>query len=298
MWQSMILNSLEQGLVFGIMALGVYITFKVLNFADLTVDGSFPLGAAMAASLIVSGHSPFLATLAAFIAGGAAGCLTGILNTKAKISDLLSGILTMTSLYSINLRIMGQPNIPLLNQPTVFSLTRDFLIRFFPGFSDKYLYLFSFVILALLTKILLDTFLKTQLGFALRATGDNPQMIRAQGVNIEFAKIFGVALSNAFVGLSGALVAQYQGFADVGLGIGTVVSGLASVIIGEALLGEKPLFITTLGVLLGSFVYRFSISLVLSFRLAQASDLKLLTAIVVIIALTAPQIKKTIKISS
>ncbi|RKL63543.1 ABC transporter permease [Thermoanaerobacteraceae bacterium SP2] len=301
MWQTMLLKSIEQGLVFGIMALGVYITFKILNFADLTVDGSFPLGAAVAASLIVGGHSPFTATLAAILAGSLAGYITGILNTSAKISDLLAGILTMTSLYSINLRIMGRPNIPLLNQPTIFSIIQDAAKKIFPGFPVQYMYLILFVVIVLIIKLLLDAFLKTQLGFALRATGDNPQMIRSQGVNTDLTKIIGLSLSNAMISLAGALVAQYQGFADVGMGIGTIIAGLASVIIGDALLGEKSIFISTLGVLFGSFLYRFSISLVLSFRLAQASDLKLLTALVVIVALTAPRFKKSfkgIKISS
>ncbi|AYO31103.1 ABC transporter permease [Biomaibacter acetigenes] len=301
MWQTMLLKSIEQGLVFGIMALGVYITFKILNFADLTVDGSFPLGAAVAASLIVGGHSPFTATLSAILAGSLAGYITGILNTSAKISDLLAGILTMTSLYSINLRIMGRPNIPLLNQPTIFSIIQDAAKKIFPGFPVQYMYLILFVVIVLIIKLLLDAFLKTQLGFALRATGDNPQMIRSQGVNTDLTKIIGLSLSNAMISLAGALVAQYQGFADVGMGIGTIIAGLASVIIGDALLGEKSIFISTLGVLFGSFLYRFSISLVLSFRLAQASDLKLLTALVVIVALTAPRFKKSfkgIKISS
>ncbi|WP_422443685.1 ABC transporter permease [Thermoanaerobacterium sp. DL9XJH110] len=298
MWQNMLLKSLEQGLVFGIMALGVYITFKILNFADLTVDGSFPLGAAVAASLIVGGQSPFVATTAAVIAGAAAGFVTGFLNTKAKISDLLAGILTMTSLYSINLRIMGRPNIPLLNQPTVFSFIEVFMKKYFAGFPLTYIYLAVFIITVFIIKFLLDAFLKTQLGFALRATGDNPQMIRSQGVNTDLTKIIGLSLSNALTALAGALVAQYQGFADVGMGIGTVIAGLASVIIGDALLGERSISIGTLGVLFGSFLYRFSISLVLSFRLAQASDLKLLTAVVVIVALTAPRFKKAFKLTA
>ncbi|MCR4429921.1 MAG: ABC transporter permease [Tepidanaerobacteraceae bacterium] len=300
MLQTMLLKSIEQGLVFGIMALGVYITFKILNFADLSVDGSFPLGAAVAASLIVGGHSPFTATLAAILAGALAGYATGILNTSGKISDLLAGILTMTSLYSINLRIMGRPNIPLLNQPTVFSIIQDAAKKIFPGFPVQYMYLILFIIVVLAIKVLLDAFLKTQLGFSLRATGDNPQMIRSQGVDTDMTKRIGLSLSNALISLSGALVAQYQGFADVGMGIGTIIAGLASVIIGDALLGEKSIFIATLGVLFGSFLYRFSISLVLSFRLAQASDLKLFTALVVILALTAPRFKKsltTLKIS-
>jgi putative ABC transport system permease protein len=170
------------------MALGVYITFRILRFSDLTVDGSFPLGAAVAAFLIVSGHSPFFATFIAFIAGTIAGAITGFLNTKAGISDLLSGILTQTSLYSINLRIMGRPNTPLLNQPTIYSAISDVLSKIWPSFPTKYTYIIFFVLFALLIKILLDSFLKTQMGFALRATGDNPQMIRSQGVDTNLPK--------------------------------------------------------------------------------------------------------------
>lgn len=291
MWQNMLLKSVEQGLVFGIMALGVYITLKILNFADLTVDGSFPLGAAVAASLIISGHSPFAATAAAILAGALAGLITGILNTGAKISELLSGILTMTSLYSINLRIMGRPNIPLLNEPTIFTSLQEFLKVQFPGFPLEYIYLITFLVFAGTIEIMLVLFLKTQLGLSLRATGDNPQMIRSQGVNTNLTKIIGLCISNALISLSGAIVAQYQGFADVGMGIGTIIAGLASVIIGDALLGERSILTGTLGVILGSILYRFSISLVLSFRLAQASDLKLLTAVVVVIALTIPRFK-------
>jgi len=299
MWLNQMLNLLlksgEQGLVFGIMALGVYMTFRVLKFADLTVDGSFPLGAAVAASLIVSGQNPFFATVVAMIAGALAGCITGFLHTGAKISDLLSGILTMTSLYSINLRIMGKPNIPLLNQPTIYSLIQDYIKIIIPAFPEKMLYFVVFVFFAFVIKFLLDAFMKTQLGFTLRATGDNPQMIRSQGVNTNFIIVLGLAISNSLIALSGALVAQYQGFADVGLGIGTMVAGLASVIVGEALFGERSIFISTLSALFGSFLYRLSISLVLSFRLAEASDLKLLTAIVVTLALTAPRFKQYIK---
>ncbi|MDN5332421.1 MAG: putative tryptophan/tyrosine transport system permease protein [Tepidanaerobacteraceae bacterium] len=291
MWQNMLLKSVEQGLVFSIMALGVYITLKILNFADLTVDGSFPLGAAVAASLIISGHSPFTATITAILAGALAGLITGILNTGAKISELLSGILTMTSLYSINLRIMGRPNIPLLNEPTIFTSLQEFVKVQFPGFPLEYIYLVTFLLFAGAIELMLVLFLKTQLGLSLRATGDNPQMIRSQGVNTNVTKIIGLCISNALISLSGAIVAQYQGFADVGMGIGTIIAGLASVIIGDALLGERSIITSTLGVILGSILYRFSISLVLSFRLAQASDLKLLTAVVVVIALTIPRFK-------
>lgn len=284
-------KSVEQGLAFGIMALGVYLTYKVLNFADLTTDGSFPLGAAVAAAMITNGQDPFLATLTAFLAGVLAGGVTGVLNIKAKISDLLAGILTMTSLYSINLRIMGRPNIPLLNKTTVFSVITDAVQRISPAFPPSYINVILFCCIALAVKLLLDAFLQTQLGFALRATGDNPQMVRSLGINTDVTKMIGLCISNGLIAFSGALVAQYQGFADAGMGVGTVVAGLASVIVGDALLGEKTVFMATLGVLFGSFLYRFSISLVLSFQLLQASDLKLLTALVVIMALSLPRCK-------
>lgn len=296
MLQNLFLTSLEQGLVYGIMAIGVYMTFKILKFSDLTVDGSFPLGASITAALIVSGYNPVVGTFGAILGGALAGYVTGFLNTKAGISDLLSGILTMTSLYSINLRIMGRPNTPLLNQPTIYSMAESFISRVWPAFPMKFIYLAFFIVFALLVKFIIDTFLETQMGFALRATGDNPQMIRSQGVNTDMAKTIGLVISNSLVALSGSLVAQYLGFADAGMGVGTIVAGLASVIIGTTLFGEGSVFINTLGVLFGSFLYRFSISLVLSFRLAQASDLKLFTAIVVIIALTAPQIRQSIKL--
>lgn len=278
MWQNLFLKSLEQGLAFGIMALGVYITFRILKFSDLTVDGSFPLGAAVAASLITTGQNPFIASAIAMFIGALAGIMTGLLNTKAKISDLLSGILTMTSLYSINLRIMTQPNISLLNKPTIFDSFRNNN-------------LVVFLIIGLGVKFLIDMFLRTQLGLSLRATGDNPIMIRSHGVNTDLTKIIGLAISNGFVAFSGALIAQYQGFADVGMGVGTVVSGLASIIIGESILHQKSLFTSTLAVLLGSFLYRFIISLIIFLDIAQASDLRLLTSLIVIISLILPKFK-------
>ncbi|MGB4552907.1 MAG: ABC transporter permease, partial [bacterium] len=220
-----VLASIEQGMLFAITALGVYLTFRILNYADLSVDGSFPLGAAVSARLIVAGVNPLLAVPAAAAAGALAGSITGFLNTRLKITALLSGILTMTSLYSINLRVMGRSNIPLLQQPTIFGLAGDVL-----GQSG----MASFILLGIIllgVMLILYCFLRTQLGFALRAAGDNPQMVRSLGVNTDNMKLLGLVLSNGIVGLSGALAAQYMGFADVGMGIGTVVAGLASVII-------------------------------------------------------------------
>ncbi len=286
---SFALASLEQGLAFGIMALGVYITFRILDFPDLTVDGSLPLGAAVSAKLIVSGYNPFISIIFAILAGGVAGAITGILNTRFKIAPLLSGILTMTALYSINLRIMGRPNIPLLTEKTIFDIIESL------GLKYPWNNIIVLILLIILSKFLLDVFLKTQVGFALRATGDNPQMIRSMGINTDTMKMIGVIIANALVAFSGALVGQYQGFADVGMGIGTIVAGLASVIIGEVIVGEKSIFISTLGVIIGSILYRFSIALALTLGFA-ASDLKLLTAILVVIFLSTPKVKKMIKV--
>ncbi|SFP63877.1 ABC transporter permease [Caldicoprobacter faecalis] len=287
----LMVTSLEQGLVFGIMALGVYITFKVLDFPDLTVDGSFPLGAAVASIMIFNGGNPFLALCLATAAGIAAGCITGFLNTRGKITGLLSGILTMTALYSINLRIMGRANVTLLNSRTIFTYIEEW------GVPHRWVFLALFIITAFLIKVLLDCFLKTQIGFALRATGDNPEMARANGINTDTMKILGLSLSNGLIALSGALVAQYQGFADIGMGIGTIVAGLASVIIGEMMLGERTICMATFATLMGSFIYRLSIGIALRLGFA-ATDLKLLTTVLVIIALSTPKIRNLLRSTS
>ncbi|NMB11660.1 MAG: ABC transporter permease, partial [Firmicutes bacterium] len=272
---SALIGTIEQGLVYGVMALGVYITFRVLDFADLTVDGSFPLGAAVVAKFIASGGSPLIGTFLAMGAGVLAGLTTGLLNTKLKISGLLAGILTMTALYSVNLRVMGRANIPLLRKPT--------LVNWFgsKGLAPWVL----FLVVVFLIKFMLDLFLKTEIGFALRATGDNEQMIRSCGVDTDSMKLLGLGLSNGLVALSGALVAQYQGFADVGMGIGTVVAGLASVIIGQALVRFSGLGWATMGVIAGSVVYRVAIFAALRMGLAP-TDLKLITAVLVVLALS------------
>jgi putative ABC transport system permease protein len=278
-------GTLEQGLLFSLMVLGVYMTFRVLDYADLTVDGSFTMGGAIAASLIFTGHNPWMATVVALLGGLTAGIVTGLLHTGLRITPLLSGILTMTGLYSVNLRIMGQANISLLRTETVIT-----------GF-DRYLKLdprYGTIVLAALVVVVatlaLNFFLRTEIGLALRATGDNEQMIRAQGVNTDHTKILGLSLSNGLIALSGALVAQNQQFADAGMGIGMIIAGLASVIIGEALIGTSSIFRTTVAVICGSIIYRFVIALVLRLGFAP-TDLKLLTAIIVVIALASPQIK-------
>ena len=219
------------GLFYGLMVLGVFLTFRLLNYADLSVDGSFPLGAAVTSSLIVSGANPFLATAAAPVAGALAGITTGVLHTKFNITPLLSGILTSIGLYSINLRIMGRPNIPLLRQPSIFDLFTNM------GFSAKTSQTMAAVLVILLMILILYLFLNTELGKALCGTGDNEIMMRSLGVNTDLIKIMGLAISNALVSLSGAMIAQYQGFADISMGIGIIIIGLASVILGEVVLG-------------------------------------------------------------
>jgi len=277
--------SLEQGLAYGLVALGIVITFRILAFPDLTVDGSFPLGAAVVARLIMEGVPPIYGILMAIIIGFLAGCCTGLLNTKLKINSLLAGILMMTILYSVNLRIMGRSNIQLLTVSTLLTPLENLDVnRFIPIIA-------FFFVVTLCIKFLTDMFLHTQLGFAMRATGDNEQMIRTLGVNTDNMTVLGLGISNAFVALSGALVAQDQGFSDVGMGIGMIVAGLASIIIGEALFGKKSVQRMTLAAVVGSIIYKLIISLGLRMGLAP-TDLKMATGVMVILALGIPALKK------
>lgn len=277
-------GSIEQGLVYGIMALGVYLTYRVLNFPDLTVEGSFPLGAAVSATLIVAGVDPLLSVAAATLCGLLAGLVTGLLHTKMRISGLLAGILTMTALYSVNLRIMGRPNVALLRQPTLFS---ELSAR---GFDHPLQALVVFALAALALKVLLDWFLATELGLAMRATGDNQDMIRSFGVSTDAMVNLGLAMANGLAALAGALTAQYQGYADVGMGLGMIVVGLASVIIGNALLRPTTVARGTLGALMGSIVYRLAIFFALRAGFAP-TDLRIVTAVLVIVALAMPALK-------
>ncbi|XAH24444.1 ABC transporter permease [Xylophilus sp. GW821-FHT01B05] len=280
-------GALEIGLIFGLVALGVFITFRVLNFPDLTVDGSFPLGAAVAATLIASGVNPFLATATAIAAGAAAGFLTGWLHVRLKIMDLLAGILVMIALYSINLRIMGKPNVPLITEPTIFSVLPGWL----PDYIERPLAMLALVAVA---KLLLDWFFSSEIGLALRATGANARMARAQGVATGTATLVGMALSNALVALAGAVFAQSQGGADISMGIGTIVIGLAAVIVGESVLPARRLVLTTLAVVLGAVLYRLFIALALNseFIGLKAQDLNLVTAVLVALALVLPRLKR------
>jgi len=245
------LGSVEQGLVFAIMALGVYITFRVLDFPDLSVDGTFPLGGAVSATLIVNGVNPFLTVAIATGAGILAGMLTAVLNTKFKILNLLAGILTMIALYSINLRVMGKPNVALLGYDTIFTPFEAF------GIETYILLPIVFAVILVILAFILIWYLHTDVGLALRATGDNDKMVKAQGANPSRMKLFGLGLSNGFVALAGALVAQSQGSADVNMGIGIIVAGLASVILGEALIQNRTVFRAIIGVILGSLVYNY-----------------------------------------
>ena len=276
------LSALDLGLIYGLMALGVYLTFRVLDFPDLTVDGSFTTGAAVTASLIIAGQSPWLATAAGAVAGVLAGTVTGLLHTKGRINPLLAGILTQIALYSINLRIMGRANLPLLRTDTLLSGLRDARLL------GTWTSLAVFTLAVLVFVLVLDWFLNTDLGLALQATGDNERMIRAQGVSTDNTKILGLALSNGLVALAGGLIAQYQGFADIGMGIGLIVAGLASVIIGQAIIPSRRFIFATLAVVVGSIVYRIVIQLALQAG-ANPNDMKLVSALLVIAALLLPR---------
>ncbi|MDI3326990.1 MAG: ABC transporter permease [Alicyclobacillaceae bacterium] len=286
----LVLTAVREGLLFGVMAAGVFLTFRVLNFADLTVDGSFALGAAAYAAVLAGGGTAWKGLVLALAAGLAAGAVTGLLHTKAGITGLLAGILTMIALYSVNLRIMGRPNIPLLN-------TRGVLGWFEPlGMSAEASAWTVTGLFAVAVWGLLLWLFQTKFGYLLRATGDNLQMVKALGVNPDYMEICGLAVSNGLVALSGALVAQYQGFADVSMGIGTIVAGLASVIIGEMLMGSRGIGWLLAAVFVGTFVYRLSIGAALALGFAP-TDLKLLTALIVFAALTLPAIRKKVRLS-
>ncbi|QMV40279.1 ABC transporter permease [Cohnella cholangitidis] len=280
-----IYGAIALGLLYALMALGVYITFRILDFPDLTVDGSFATGGAIAAIMISQGYSPLLATLAAFGGGLAAGACTGLLHTKGKVNGLLAGILMMIALYSINIRIMGRPNVSVVNTETLLS----------PIMKPIGLFILVMAIAVIIVKLLLDAFLHTDIGLALRATGDNERMIRSFGANTDRTKILGISLSNGLVAVSGALIAQQGGFADISMGVGMIVIGLASVIIGEAIFGARSVFIATLAVVLGSVVYRIVVALALRVELFKSSDLKLVTALIVIVALVVPYIRRMMK---
>ena len=266
----MLQATIEQSLIFAIMVLGVYISFRILDFPDMTVDGTFPLGAAISAKLLTLGVNPYLTLLVALVAGAAAGAVTGLIHVKLKVKDLLAGILVMTALYSVNLRVMGKSNIPLFEEDNIFN--------------TEYSMMITIVVLILISKFILDYLLKTKFGFALKALGDNENLIVSLGLNEEKYKIYGLMIANAFVAFSGAVLAQYQGFADVGMGTGIIVIGLASIIIGDTLFGKRRRFAGTTIVIIGSILYRGVIAVTLSMGM-DASDLKLITSVIVIVIL-------------
>jgi len=280
------IGALETGLIFGLVAMGVYLTFRVLDFPDLTVDGSFPLGAAVAAALIVGGHGPFSALIMATAAGALAGLFTAWLNQRFQILHLLASILTMIALFSINVRIMGKPNIALIDTPSVAD---PFLAMAGPDWGKS----LALAVAAALIWALLARFLASDLGLALRATGTNARMARAQGVDTRLMTYAGLALSNGIVALAGGLFAQVSGFADVTQGTGTIVVGLAAVILGETLLPSRRLWLALIAAVAGSVLYRFAVALALdSDGLGlQSSDLSLVTAAIVALALMAPRLR-------
>jgi len=289
MSQIAFLGAIETGLLFGLVALGVFLSFRILNFPDLTVDGSLPLGAAVAATMIVAGIDPYFATFAAMIAGAMAGVVTGWLNVRLKILHLLASILTMIALYSINLRIMGRPNVPLLGERTVFTPIEEMF--------DLPYYWTNLMVLALVVvvaKVLIDRFLYSEIGLAMRATGANPRMARAQGIRTDLIILLGVGLSNSLVALAGALFAQVQGTADISMGVGVIVVGLAAVILGEAVMSTRIIVLATLACIAGSIAYRLAVGLALNadFLGLQAQDLKLITAVLVAAAMTLPGMRK------
>lgn len=277
-------GAISLGLLWAVMTIGVYITYRILNISDLTVEGSIVMGAAIAARAISEGINPAVAVILALIGGMVAGFVTGLLHTKLKIPALLSGILTMTALYSINLRIMGKSNISLLKMETVYTFFTD------RGISNVYAVMIVGFMCVLALICILYWFFGTEIGCSIRATGNNPQMVRAQGVNTDNTIIIGLIISNGLVAISGALICQSQSFADVQMGIGSIVIGLASVIIGEVLFGKNQFFLRLISLVLGAITYRVIIAFVLKLGM-PANDLKLFTAITVAIALSTPRLK-------
>ncbi|MTI67675.1 MAG: ABC transporter permease [Firmicutes bacterium] len=264
------ISILEQGLIFGVMVLGVYITYKILDFPDLSVDGSFPLGAAITAQSLSLGINPFIALFLSFLVGMVSGAITGFLHVKYKITNLLSGILVMIGLYSVNLRIMGKANVPLFNKTTIFS--------------NNIKPIFIIVIITFIMKLLLDLFLKTKFGFLVKATGDNPKLVTSLGINIGITKIAALMISNGLVALSGSMMAQYQRFSDVGMGRGIIVMGLASIIFGQSIFKGTSFILPTTMALFGSLLYKTSTAFALKLGFPP-TDLKLITSVIVIIAL-------------
>lgn len=286
---SIFLSSASQGVLWALLAIGVFLTFRILDIADLTAEGSFPLGAGIAAVSITNGLSPIVACLLGFLEGAAAGLVSGLLHTKLKIPALLAGIITMTGLYSVTSRIMGAPNLSLLGQKNVFTWAESL------GVSKENAVLIAGLLVALIVVTLLVLFLRTETGLAIRATGDNLAMSEANGINTDTMKIIGYMISNGCIALSGSLLAQNNGFADLNSGIGTIVIGLASIIIAEVLFRNQPLLLRLLTIILGAVIYRFILALVFELDV-QPSDSKLASALVLVICLSFPQIQQKLKL--
>jgi putative ABC transport system permease protein len=292
----LVLSVLEQGLIYGVMALGVYITYKILDFPDLTVDGSFPMGAAIGAMTVGGGMHPLLTLPASFAAGAAAGTLTGIIHVKLKVRDLLSGIIMMTALYTINLRITGKANVPLYNKETIFE--NKAVGALFTGALAPFGTLAVILLAALAVKYLLDWYLSTRSGYLLQAVGDNDTFVTSMGVDKGMVKIIGLAVSNGLVALGGCLFAQQQRFFDISMGTGTVVIGLASVIIGTSLLKKASFLRVTSSVVAGSVLYKACVALALRYMKVinlQSKDLKLVTSLLFLFVLIVAQDRKKVK---
>lgn len=285
----LVLSTLEQGFIYGIMALGVYITYKILDFPDLTVDGSFPLGAAVAAILVTNGVNPYLSLLIAFACGVLAGICTGLIHVKLKVRDLLSGIIMMTALYTINLKIAGKANLPLFTKETIFD--NAFLNAFVPESFKPYLTLTIILIISLIAKYLLDAYLKTRSGYLLRAVGDNDTLVTCLAKDRGLVKIVGLAISNGLVALGGAVYAHEERFFDISMGTGTMVIGLASVIIGINLFKNLTLLRATSAVLIGSVLYKACVAIAIAFGM-DSSSMKLITAVLFLVILVISMDRK------
>lgn len=284
----MILGILEQGLIYGILALGLLITYRILDFPDLTVDSSFPLGAAVSAVLTLNGMHPALTLLFSMLAGAIAGLITGLIHVKCKVRDLLSGIITMTALYSVNLRIAGKSNVPLYSVDTLF---RNAFTKSLPDWLGNYATLIILLLIAIAAKLLLDLFLKTKAGYLLRAAGDNASVVTTLAKDQGAVKILGLMISNALVALAGAVMCQEQRSFDISMGTGTMVVGLASVIIGTNLFKNLSFMKSTTMVILGSILYKACVSAAISLGL-EPDDMKLITAVLFLLILIAGQFKR------
>lgn len=279
---TLLISVFEQGMIYAVMALGMYITYKILDFPDLTVDGSFPLGAAVTAILITKGMNPFLTLPVCFAAGAFVGVLTGLIHVKLKVRDLLSGIIMMTALYSVNLTIAGRANVPIYNMPTIFD--NDFMNTIFPKVLAPYKTVIVITIITLAVKFILDAYMRTKSGYLLRAVGDNDTLVTTLGVDKGFVKIVGLAIANGLVALSGCMFAQQQRFFDISTGTGTAVIGLASVIIGTSLLKKVSLLKVTTTVVIGSLLYKACVALALQIGF-PSSYMKFVTSVLFLLIL-------------